>query len=254
MIKFFRHIRQNLLMENKTGKYFKYAIGEILLVVIGILIALQINNWNEGRKRAAEERLLLSNLKLSFERKLDELESKNIGRQRNIEGIDFLLRKISNRESVSHDSVYNYISDLWIWFAVNEEFSVIDMLFSSGKINTISNDMLKSKLIEWPDKMEEMLEEQRVVQSLVVNKISPVLRKYISLLNLRNAFMKEENPEAVLIESPYQDDIEGLLSDKLFESLITEKSIYLITNVTDTEILIQDAKIIIENIEQELKE
>tara|TARA_R110001592_G_scaffold354230_1_gene653739 strand:- start:45 stop:791 length:747 start_codon:yes stop_codon:yes gene_type:complete len=50
MIKFFRKIRQNLLMENKTGKYFKYAIGEIILVVIGILIALSINNWNENRK------------------------------------------------------------------------------------------------------------------------------------------------------------------------------------------------------------
>ena len=49
MIKFFRKIRQNLLMENKTGKYFKYAIGEIVLVVIGILLALQINTWNNNR-------------------------------------------------------------------------------------------------------------------------------------------------------------------------------------------------------------
>ncbi|WP_274473888.1 DUF6090 family protein [Mangrovimonas aestuarii] len=54
MIKFFRKIRQNLLSEGKTGKtgkYMKYALGEIVLVVIGILIALQINNWNEKRKR-----------------------------------------------------------------------------------------------------------------------------------------------------------------------------------------------------------
>ncbi len=50
MIKLFRHIRKSLLMENKTSKYFKYAIGEIVLVVIGILIALQINNWNENKK------------------------------------------------------------------------------------------------------------------------------------------------------------------------------------------------------------
>lgn len=50
MIKFFRKIRQNLLLQNKTGKYFKYAIGEIVLVVIGILIALSINNWNQENK------------------------------------------------------------------------------------------------------------------------------------------------------------------------------------------------------------
>jgi hypothetical protein len=55
MIKFFRKTRQNLLNEGKTSKYFKYAIGEIVLVVIGILIALQINNWNEGRKHVESE-------------------------------------------------------------------------------------------------------------------------------------------------------------------------------------------------------
>jgi hypothetical protein len=51
MIKFFRKIRQNLLSEGKTVKYLKYAIGEIVLVVIGILIALSINNWNENQKK-----------------------------------------------------------------------------------------------------------------------------------------------------------------------------------------------------------
>ena len=62
MIKFFRKIRQNLLMENKTGKYFKYAIGEIILVVIGILIALSINNWNEDRKAKINEVFLVKQL------------------------------------------------------------------------------------------------------------------------------------------------------------------------------------------------
>lgn len=50
MIKFFRKIRQQLLNENKTSKYLKYAIGEIVLVMIGILLALQVNNWNNERK------------------------------------------------------------------------------------------------------------------------------------------------------------------------------------------------------------
>ena len=62
MMKFFRKIRQNLLMENKTGKYLKYAIGEIVLVVIGILIALSINNWNEERKLKSVEIKILQDL------------------------------------------------------------------------------------------------------------------------------------------------------------------------------------------------
>ncbi len=60
MIKFFRKIRQNLLTENKFGKYLTYAIGEIILVVIGILIALSINNWNEENKKKA---LMITNIK-----------------------------------------------------------------------------------------------------------------------------------------------------------------------------------------------
>ncbi|MBT8323911.1 MAG: hypothetical protein KJO96_01335, partial [Winogradskyella sp.] len=59
MIKFFRHIRYKLMEQNKTGRYFKYAIGEIILVVIGILIALQINNWNQHRLNLKKERSML---------------------------------------------------------------------------------------------------------------------------------------------------------------------------------------------------
>ncbi|WP_052188180.1 DUF6090 family protein [Cellulophaga sp. Hel_I_12] len=86
MIKFFRKIRQNLLSEGKTLKYFKYAVGEIILVVIGILIALQVNNWNEERKKKTEvdqllldiEQDLISNYKatnftIDFYRKQDSL-------------------------------------------------------------------------------------------------------------------------------------------------------------------------------------
>ena len=62
MIKFFRKIRYDLMEKNKTGKYLKYAIGEIVLVVIGILIALSINNWNESRKIGNKKQELILNL------------------------------------------------------------------------------------------------------------------------------------------------------------------------------------------------
>ncbi|WP_406683401.1 DUF6090 family protein [Seonamhaeicola sp. MEBiC1930] len=74
MIKFFRKIRQKLLSENKFSKYLIYAIGEIILVVIGILIALQINNWNEENKSKKLEIVLLENILKDFE--LDTLDIK----------------------------------------------------------------------------------------------------------------------------------------------------------------------------------
>jgi len=67
MIKFFRKIRQKLLTENKFSKYLLYAIGEIVLVVIGILIALQINNWNELRKANNREHSLYQNILIDLE-------------------------------------------------------------------------------------------------------------------------------------------------------------------------------------------
>ena len=78
MIKFFRKIRQNLLTENKFSKYLLYAIGEIILVVIGILIALQLNDWNDSRKQLKLENeyycRLLEDAKLDKEQIINLLE------------------------------------------------------------------------------------------------------------------------------------------------------------------------------------
>ncbi|MDC6387416.1 DUF6090 family protein [Maribacter sp. PR1] len=78
MIKFFRRIRQKLLTENKFSKYLLYAIGEIILVVIGILIALSINNWNEGNKIKAKEREILLHMKRNLESNLQQYYPKQV--------------------------------------------------------------------------------------------------------------------------------------------------------------------------------
>ena len=79
MIKFFKKIRRNLLNQNKTGKYLKYAIGEIVLVMIGILLALQVSNWNTERKIKKEEIAILNNLleNLNSARKQSDIEISN---------------------------------------------------------------------------------------------------------------------------------------------------------------------------------
>ena len=75
MIKFFRSIRKALLTEGKTSNYLKYAIGEIILVMIGILLALQVNNWNNSRLEAKKEQLFLKNLETDFKTNLMEFDT-----------------------------------------------------------------------------------------------------------------------------------------------------------------------------------
>ena len=78
MIPFFRKIRKKMADDNKPLKYMRYAIGEIILVVVGILIALQINNWNENNKEQQKVRVHLNSLKTCLQEDkiwLDNLRS-----------------------------------------------------------------------------------------------------------------------------------------------------------------------------------
>ncbi|MFC3879840.1 DUF6090 family protein [Algoriphagus namhaensis] len=77
MLKFFRKIRQNLLSEGRTGKYIKYAFGEIVLVMIGILLALQVNNWNESRKNNILRKSIIDNLITDLQKDIENLHSLN---------------------------------------------------------------------------------------------------------------------------------------------------------------------------------
>jgi len=96
MIKFFRKIRQKMLTENKFSKYLLYAIGEIILVVIGILIALSINNWNENRKLNNEELSLLNDIRINLISTHGTFKSDSIKNHRNIlsyEKIEYYIEK-----------------------------------------------------------------------------------------------------------------------------------------------------------------
>ncbi|MFD2726683.1 DUF6090 family protein [Hyunsoonleella rubra] len=98
MIKFFRKIRQKLLSENKLKRYLVYAFGEIILVVIGILIALQINNWNEQRKEHQKIAKIYERLILDIENDINDLAVRIEGYKAN----EHLYRKVMN-DSVSTD-------------------------------------------------------------------------------------------------------------------------------------------------------
>ena len=145
MIKFFRKIRQHMITENKASKYFLYAIGEIILVVIGILIALSINNWNEQRKLQKEELNLLievkSNLKVTLTNfKKDTLFNLNTIHQ---------LRKIEHY--IAEDLPYNTELDIAFgmfgqWGSPYPITTAYTTLKTKG-LDIISNATLRSKIV-----------------------------------------------------------------------------------------------------------
>ncbi|PNQ73118.1 hypothetical protein C1T31_09005 [Hanstruepera neustonica] len=157
MIKFFRHIRQNLLSENKTGKYLKYAIGEIILVVIGILIALQINNWNEKEKLKVEEVKFLKNFKQSLMADMDFNNFRFDKYALTKESISFLINHIEQDLPYQDSLKYHFgrITQTWTPKINTEVFEAL----KSNDLNLISNDELRDKLISYYSWSSNVLDE-----------------------------------------------------------------------------------------------
>lgn len=144
MIKFFRKIRQNLLSEGKTGKYFKYAIGEIILVVIGILIALQINNWNQDRKASIKEKLILKEFKTSIDNDLLHFEENYTWRlERKKDGLDSLFYYIKNDNTIPDTLVTIFYSMMSQNILLTYDEGPYEALKSTG-LDIIRNDSLRT--------------------------------------------------------------------------------------------------------------
>ncbi len=142
MIKFFRKIRQRLLSENKISKYLIYAVGEIILVVIGILIAIQLNDYNQEGKERNEEMSFLQNLKDDIELDIQELTLRDsilIGYQSSQEkGLELLLEAKSVQDILALDSLIQY---RWQGFSVNRK-TYDEMLNTTGIYIITNRDLL----------------------------------------------------------------------------------------------------------------
>jgi hypothetical protein len=135
MIQFFRKIRQKLLSEGKAGAYFKYAAGEIVLVVIGILIALQINNWNEERKSSIKIHVLLENLVKSIEQDKTYLINTAVLHEFRSNSLIHLFNAVNKKNPYSTDKSISKLDSNTIWKGaypdtLNLEFAKRAMIYS----------------------------------------------------------------------------------------------------------------------------
>ena len=146
MISFFRKIRTALLAEGKTGKYLKYAIGEILLVMIGILLALQVNNWNEYRKARTEEDKILREIRRNLVidiSALDRVMNRSLYQGKKYEKLLYLIKQDSFLKGNALDTLFGSVLEYYQFDLNITPFQEVD----SKGINIVSNDSLRLKII-----------------------------------------------------------------------------------------------------------
>lgn len=176
MIKFFRQIRQRLLSEGRLGKYLLYALGEIVLVVIGILIALQINNWNEGVKAAKTEKLILKNLNQEFAANKESLQDL-YQTVENAFDANKRLMALFNRD---REYIKQFNTDSLIFHSVEfDRFApsenVLQDLVSSGRLDIISDERLRNSLFDWSRILKKAEERYQDCNSKLVTDLTPYI-------------------------------------------------------------------------------
>lgn len=184
MVSFFRRIRQKLLQQNRVTQYLAYAIGEIFLVVIGILIALQINTWNQQRIENKEELEILLGLKDEFENNLEELNF-SITINTKVTEACVQLTQLIRSNSIANDS--ELLDDLLVRIGTFNSFDaqtgVSSEIVNSGKLTLLKSDALRTQIINWLTLLIDQEEDILFRSDNYTMNMMPFLMKRFPLAN-----------------------------------------------------------------------
>ena len=218
MIKIFRQIRQKLIMEKKAANYLKYAIGEIVLVVIGILIALQINNWNEIRKTNLEEQRALLNIQNDFSKNKvllkDLIETTKESINSGIKILNYTGNKDKPKTENEFNVLLNAVFDHNPYYPQN---GFLDDLLNSGKLGIFNNVDLRNVLSSWKPSLEIMnesftagVEGEKFLNNFIIENGNWLNADQVTIVKRSVVFPK----------SGFDIDNRNLLISSKFENLI----------------------------------
>ncbi len=214
MIQLFRNIRQRLLAESKFSKYLLYAIGEIVLVVIGILIALQINTWNNIQIDKNAEELSLKNLNFEFNKNKKDLArvkndyTKFLNATKNL--LDLIGEDAATIEAHNTDSLLSESID---YYDYRPTENVLSDLISSGNLKLIGSDSLRLSLFQWSSYLNEKEEAWQTLDDFSQNLMMPYLTRNASLKNIdKYGFLAWKEP------SKLNPDTDTIFQDIEFEN------------------------------------
>ncbi|RIA09181.1 hypothetical protein OE09_1010 [Flavobacteriaceae bacterium MAR_2010_72] len=196
MIKFFRRIRQNLLLQGKTGKYLTYAIGEIFLVMVGILLALQVNNWNNRRIEKLKEQAILKNMRVDFKNNIDNLDLAYYSFKEAYQASVVLLEIIKDDKPINPSEVEQLIDAI-----VNKPMSIdlitgsINEILNTGSLHLISDPALRKQISNWSHYFSDTEDDIVIYRAYLFDLYIPSLTEKVRLRNMS-------------VPSYFEDDLE----------------------------------------------
>ncbi len=248
----FRNIRRQLASENKFQKYSRYAIGEIVLVVIGILIALSINNWNENRKERNKELIYLNNIKEDIKLNIASLEVFIVTRDETVNSVAIVLEYFNGKQKIDHNTFNFHNINILEWYPFVQHSNTYEELMNSGKFAIISNKSIKNELQNIQSNFEMILFIENEMQQDYERYL---YQPYFNLVDLDTALKNYtdqlNNKETTTIEKLDKDEIELLLKNKLYKNglvLAAFNSNKLVEEFTN---LIEKSKLVIQLIDNE---
>lgn len=237
MIKFFRHIRQKLLTENKFSKYMLYAIGEIVLVVVGILIALQINNWNEQQKNDALEAdyycRLLEDVQQDHQQTLALIQQAENRLNASNQAVRLLLEKDTKRIEVG-SQIARATKAIYIDFKPNN--ATFEDL-KSANLNLLKDKEIVKALNNYYNNIESM---KSIIMVNGKNAVDIAFKHTDNFANgdteasLRHGLLKKGMEPDVLASFPI--DSMAVLSKPMQQRLLNEALVYISSNTRQLEL------------------
>ena len=231
MLRFFRQIRKKLMEQNKIRTYIFYAVGEIALVMIGILLALQVNNWNEKKNQSQTAQYHLKILKQNLEDDKEQLQellySAYDGERKALSLSDMVqLKKQAN------DSIAGHIAQLLLEFNFKPRTNGIDLLISSGSLDALTSD-IQNSISKYYLSTEAIQEREEISNRFIHQYETFVFDNYSQIWgkgNTNDVFVPLYKDDQ---RSPISFDLEYFLSDKTMEAYIFAR-LYQIRKQIDT--------------------
>lgn len=254
MIKFFRRIRQRMMTENKYSGYLLYSVGEILLVVIGIFIALQVNSWTEERKLRSIEKSVLVDLRSELYANISRLDSIIHERENVLAAGRMVLEQsgpVASWDSeVKFDSLlFKIVLSGWKFFP---ESGVVTDILNSGKLNVIQNDSLRYMISSLPADIELLNDEDDTYRMDLHGYFVPFFSGNYAIRNIvkgQGLFGRDMD----LGVTTFRTNPESLLRNQELEGVLTIQTIWTNTAIGLYNRQLRNYRTILRLINQELE-